>query len=100
MDPHSPSPVVFEQQLVEVRMVEQKAIVCPSRLHIGNTDVGSLAAQVAAVAHSANSLVELLAAVSAVDAYRTELPSQRLQHLCTQVSQVVNISGQGSVVDV
>ena len=81
-------------------MVAQEVVVLYARAMRRQMDVGSLAALMLRVAHSAHSLVEPRAAVARVDAYGSELVAQGLQHSLAEVAQRDDVLRRGGVVDV
>ena len=105
VQPAGTTMAVFEEHLVEVRMVHQELIPTAARVDIGDVQVGSLAIEVLRVAHAMYRLVQCLAAVAAIDVDGLlGVVAQRLQHFAAQVAQVddhlpvrsvVNLQGIG-----
>ena len=98
MQPHGTVAAVFEQQLVEVHVAQDPAVVGTARLHIGDTDIDGLAAEVLGAAHAVDAIVDGLRTKSAVDEDGAELLAQRLQEHLAQVLQRQQLQGVGCVV--
>ena len=90
---------VFEQQLVERAVIANEIEHFPTHFFVRNMNVGSLAQQMLRRSNTPYRLIEQPTAKAARDAYHAESPSQRFQHMHTQLLQACNLLFVGHVID-
>lgn len=78
---------MLQQELVEVEMLSDEVEVTLGNGTGGRVEVGGLALAVLRVGCTAHHVVETVGAVAADDGDGTELPSQRLQDMLTELTQ-------------
>ena len=95
VEPHCPVAAVLEEQLVEVDVLQDEAVVGTARLQVGNADVDGLARQVLRGTDAVDAGVHRLRAEAAVDADRPELSAQRFEQHAAQVPEGRQLQGVG-----